>query len=66
MAATTAGWVGSGLCGDRRRIAGGWHGCWFVLARGAVGLCFAHAVLHVTFFHDRDIVGPLFGYSLGA
>jgi hypothetical protein len=66
MATTTASWVGSRLCGDRECIVVGLYRCGFVLAQGVVGLHCACVILHVMFFHKRDIVGPHFGEILYA
>jgi hypothetical protein len=39
---------------------GGPASMWIFLGRGVVGLHLEYTVLHVTFFHEHDIAGPVF------
>jgi hypothetical protein len=59
MTAATAGRVRGILGGVRGGIAGGWHRGGFGLSGGATGFCFACSVLHVPFFHERDLARPI-------
>jgi hypothetical protein len=64
MATAAAGWVRGVLGGVRGGVADGRHWGRFGLSRGAVGFSFAYMILHVPFFHEHDVAGPVLGEIL--